>query len=119
MSFGVRGNHSRSRRFPHARGRRPDNKSYRQSEAIRRQVEYNKLTLEQKFELLKDTPGESKRQFVKLSKMIETKKLQMQAKAAAVQNKTAKVMQEKVTVDNKAQSRVEKFLAKAAIAKKA
>jgi hypothetical protein len=118
MSFGVRGNHSRSRRFPNARGRRPDNKSYRQSEATRRQAEYDKLTLEQKFALLKDTPGESKRQFVKLSKMIETKKLQMQAKAAAAQNKTAKV-QEKATVDNKAQSRVEKFLAKAAIAKKA
>jgi D-mannonate dehydratase len=97
MSFGVKGNHQRDRKHPGVRGMRPDNKSFRQTEAAERQAEYDKLSLEQKLEMLSRKPGESKKQRAKLTKLIEARKVQSSAKA---------------------ENQVQKFLAKQAIAKK-
>jgi hypothetical protein len=97
MSFGIKGNHQRDRKYPGVRGTRPDNKSFRQNEARERQTEYDKLTLEQKLERLDRKPGAAKKQRAKLAKRIEAQKTQTSAKA---------------------ESHVQKSLAKQAVAKK-
>jgi hypothetical protein len=71
--------------------------SLRQKEAIERQAEYDKLTLEQKLERLDRKPGKSAKQRAKLAKLI-----------AARDGQQAKP-----------DSRVQKFVAKQAIAKRA
>lgn len=96
MTLGMKGKHQRSRRYPGACGPRPDNKSFRQKEALERQAEYDKLTLEQKLELLERRPGSSAKQREILTKLLSTNKSKI------------------VKVENK----VEKFLAKQSIAKK-
>lgn len=97
MSFGVKGNHNRDRKHPGVTGARPDNKLFRQQEAAERQAEYDKLTPEQKLERLDRKPGKSAKQRAKLTKLIEARKTQPVAKA---------------------ESQVQKFLAKQAVAKK-
>lgn len=97
MNFGTKGNHQRDRKYPGVRGPRPDGKSFRQKEAQERQAEYDKLSLEQKLEKLAHKPGECKKQRARLLKLIEARKTQASAKA---------------------ESQVQKFLAKQAVAKK-
>jgi len=97
MSLGVKGNHQRDRKHPGVRGLRPDNKEFRQKEALERQAEYDKLTPEQKLERLDSKPGESKKQRARLLKAIEARKAQASAKA---------------------ENQIQKFIAKQSAAKK-
>jgi hypothetical protein len=102
MNFGTKGNHQRDREYPGVRGPRPDGKSLRQREALERQAEYDKLSLEQKLErherkLAGGNLGEGKRQRARLLKLIEGQKVQASAKA---------------------ENQIQKFIAKQAASKK-
>jgi len=53
---GVKGQRKNHRLFPGIRGRRPDKAKFRREEAVERQTEYDKLSLQQKLDRLPPEP---------------------------------------------------------------
>jgi hypothetical protein len=66
----VRGRRKNHRKHPEIKGKRPDKAEYRRAEAIERQAEYAKLTLEQKIAKLGPEPH-SMKQRVRLTAQLE------------------------------------------------
>jgi hypothetical protein len=52
----VKGQRKNHRRYPGIKGKRPDKAKFRREEAVERQTEYDKLTLQQKLERLPPEP---------------------------------------------------------------
>lgn len=103
MSFGVKGNHKRTRRHPGVKGLRPDLKAFRRREAQERQKEYDTLSLEQRLELLNSRRGTSAVQRARLLRMIEMKPVAKPEKQVSKLEKRA---------EDKPEKQVQKFLAK-------
>ena len=85
--MGIMGSHKNDRRYPGAKGRRPDNKKFRQEEAKERQEAYSKLSNKEKLTLLDVRLGNgvgAKKQREKLSKSTPKKEVVASQEVAEV-----------------------------------
>lgn len=67
---GTRGGHGRTRRFPGARGRAPQNRELRQREATERKTFWESLSPTRQLEDLSKRPGDSARQRARIQAKI-------------------------------------------------
>jgi hypothetical protein len=95
---GIKGQRKNHRLFPGIKGRRPDKAKFRREEAVQRQTEYDKLSLQEKLDRLPPEPLCAKqrtRLLAKIEKQNQPKPVKEVPKAQAEENVSNKQPKQK------------------------